>query len=200
MRSPRSLLVVLASVSFVACRPSPARGPAPAVVSDAPRGAEAEAALADVARVHGGHGPWAVAGFRMGRFAMTELALPKHSFDLEVVHKSPRSVQWSCVADGAAAATGASAGKLNLTLVEIADPAATVTIYARKSTGEKLAMRPTRAFVERFRDVPREKLAEAGREAMALRDVEIFEIIDPDDATGAKGGRKARATPAIGAH
>lgn len=67
-----------------------------------------EAALARVASIHGGHGPWAVAGYRMGQYALQRLGLRPGSFDLEVVHHSPAQVQYTCVADGAAAATGAS--------------------------------------------------------------------------------------------
>ncbi|MBS2012842.1 MAG: hypothetical protein JST00_08150 [Deltaproteobacteria bacterium] len=130
--------------------------------------------LAEVARVHGGAGPWAVAGYRMGEHALAVLGLPRGSFDLEVVHHTPREVQYSCIADGAAAATGASMGKLNLSLAEAA-PEATRTTYRRKSTGKTVTLRLTASFVARFTNVPRERLAAAGREVIALRDDEIFE-------------------------
>src|SRR5580704_15913505 len=74
----------------------------------------ADDGLARVAAIHGAAGPWAVAGYRMGRYALGKLGLPAQSFDLEVVHHTPEKVQYSCIADGAAAATGASPGKLNL--------------------------------------------------------------------------------------
>jgi hypothetical protein len=69
--------------------------------------AEGDAALAAVAAVHGGSGPFAVAGYRIGTRALRDLGLPRGSFDVEVVHTSPGEVQWSCIADGVAAATGA---------------------------------------------------------------------------------------------
>src|SRR5215210_7102883 len=62
-----------------------------------------------VAAVHGEAGPWAVAGWRMAKYAMKELG-----DDLTVKHESPRAVQLSCIADGAQAATKTSVGKLNL--------------------------------------------------------------------------------------
>jgi hypothetical protein len=148
---------------------------------EAPRGAPHEEpatrdalALEAVAAIHGGAGPWAVAGYRMGERALAVLGLPRGSFDLEVVHHTPREVQLSCIADGAAAATGASLGKLNLTLSD-ATAEDTRTTYRRKSTGQSLTLRVTSAFRARFADVPRPRLGEAGREVLGLRDDEIFE-------------------------
>jgi len=112
----------------------------------------------------------------MGRYALAKLGLPAQSFDLEVVHHTPAEVQFSCIADGAAAATGASLGKLNLRLEE-ATEANVATTYRRKSTGQSLVLRPTSSFAARFRDVPREKLAEAGRVVLALPDDAIFEEV-----------------------
>jgi formylmethanofuran dehydrogenase subunit E len=130
--------------------------------------------LARVAAIHGGAGPWVVAGYRMGEYALAKLGLARQSFDLEVIHHTPQEVQFSCIADGAAAATGASAGKLNLRLVD-ASEAEVATTYRRKSTGQAVTLRPTRAFAERFRDVPREQLAAAGRVVLALPEAEVFE-------------------------
>ncbi|AKT42093.1 FmdE family protein [Chondromyces crocatus] len=140
-----------------------------------PAGARIDQQLAEVARIHGGAGPWAVAGYRMGRYALERLGLTHQSFDLEVIHHSPRSVQFTCIADGAAAATGASLGKLNLSLVEEADEAAVATTYRRRSTGASITLRPTATFKARFKDVPREQLPAAGRVAMELPETEIFE-------------------------
>jgi len=139
-----------------------------------PQGSGDDAKLAAVAAVHGGTGPWAVAGYRMGEAALKQLGLARGSFDLEVTHFAPREVQYSCIADGAAAATGASVGKLNLTLSEAAAKDLR-TSYRRRSTGQTVVLRLTDAFKARFVDVPRERLAEAGREVVKLRDAEIFE-------------------------
>jgi formylmethanofuran dehydrogenase subunit E len=134
--------------------------------------------LARVAAIHGAAGPWAVAGYRMGRYALGKLGLPAQSFDLDVVHHTPEKVQYSCIADGAAAATGASAGKLNLKIAPAAD-ADVMTTYKNKSTGQSVTLRPTAAFAARFGNLPREKLPDAGREVMALPDADVFEEVPP---------------------
>jgi formylmethanofuran dehydrogenase subunit E len=136
-------------------------------------------ALARVALVHGGAGPWAVAGYRMGDYALKALRLPRGSFKLEVLHHSPAQVQYTCVADGAAAATGASLGKLNLSLATVATPEEVATTFRHRDTGRSITLRPSQAFVQRFRDVPREKLGEAGRTVMTLTDAEVFETVTP---------------------
>jgi formylmethanofuran dehydrogenase subunit E len=133
--------------------------------------------LAAVVAVHGGAGPWAVAGYRMGEFALRRLGLPRGSFDLEVVHFTPESVQFSCIADGAAAATGASLGKLNLELAE-ASALETRTTYRNRKSGETLTLAVTDEFRERFADVPREELGQAGRQVLLLRDDEIFRVLE----------------------
>src|SRR4051812_29354041 len=108
--------------------------PAPVVPPHAPPKATGESVdeqLPAVARSHGAAGPWAVAGYRMGTYALKNLGLERQGFDLEVLHRSPREVQFSCIADGAAAATGASLGKLNLAFAD-ADEAHLETTYRRK--------------------------------------------------------------------
>jgi formylmethanofuran dehydrogenase subunit E len=142
---------------------------APAAQSHNASGLEA------VAAVHGGAGPWAVAGYRMGAYALQQLGLERGSFDLDVTHASPSEVQYSCIADGAAAATGASLGKLNLHWHEAALPD-TRTTYLRKSTGRTLTLEVTSAFAQRYADVPRPQLKAAGEEVMRLADAEIFEV------------------------
>jgi formylmethanofuran dehydrogenase subunit E len=132
-----------------------------------------DAALEAVRGVHGGAGPWVVAGYRMGRYALTRLGLPRGSFDVEVTHHSPREVQYSCIADGAAAATGASMGRLNLSLEAAAAPE-TRTTYRNKQTGASITLKITDAFAQRYRDVPRQQLSAAGKEVLHLHDDEIF--------------------------
>lgn len=167
------ILPVATALAVAACSsPPPA---APQVLAAA---STSDEGLSRVAAIHGAAGPWAVAGYRMGRYALAKLGLPAQSFDLTVTHHSPREVQYSCIADGAAAATGASVGKLNLQVVEAA-PAATMTTYMRKSTGQVVTLRPTAGFAARFGGLARERLADAGRQVMALPDSEIFEEVTP---------------------
>ncbi len=137
--------------------------------------------LAAVAFVHGGAGPWAVAGYRMGEHALKRLGLPRQSFDLEVVHHAPRRVELSCIADGVSAATGASVGKLNLSVVD-ASEADVATSYVNRATGARVTLRPTASFRARFSAIPRERLVEAGREVLALPDAAIFEEVAPPPA------------------
>ena len=131
------------------------------------------AGLSQVSQIHGAAGPFAVAGYRMGQRAMRELGLPSGSLDLEVRHESPAEVQWSCIADGAQAATGASAGKLNLSL-QPAPRDKTRTVFRRKSTGKTVTYQLTPTFVKRFLDVPRDQLSRTGHEVMGLPDDDIF--------------------------
>lgn len=130
-------------------------------------------ALIRVAAIHGGAGPFAVAGYRMGARALVELGRARGDFDLEVVHETPRKVQWSCIADGLQAATGTSAGKLNLHVIELDEDRTTSVVRDRKS-GRGIRFRLTPSFLERWKDLPRERLPEAGRMVMNLEDEEIF--------------------------
>jgi formylmethanofuran dehydrogenase subunit E len=170
-RARRLQLAALVTTLGVSCAPRPQ---APTVA--APSEGSVDGRLARVAEIHGGAGPWAVAGFRMGEAALKILDLPRGSFDLEVVHFTPPEVQYSCEADGAAAATGASVGKRNLRLAE-ATAEQTHTMYRKKSTGQAIGLRTTAAFAARYRDLPRERLGAAGREVMQLPDADIFETV-----------------------
>lgn len=138
--------------------------------------ADVEAQLDQVAAVHGGAGPFAVAGFRMAQHALKVLQLEAGSFDLEVEHHSPKSVQFSCMADGAQAATRVSVGKLSLRWVE-APQDATETIFTKRSTGQKLVLRPAPSFLKSFLNLPHDKARENGRKVLALPDAQIFEVV-----------------------
>ncbi len=154
---------------------STAHAPSPGHSHEMAHADDLDAKLVEVARIHGAPGPWAVAGYRMGEYALRTFGLHKGSFDLEVIHHTPREVQYSCIADGAAAATGASPGKLNLTLVDAPAPD-THTVYRQKSTGRSVTLGIAKSFSERFKDVPREQAKTAGREVLQLRDEEIFDV------------------------
>ena len=179
------VLSVASAVSLSACASAPAPAPAPApALASAPAPAPApassadptEKALDDVANIHGAPGPWAVAGYRMGAYALGKLGVSRGSFDLEVVHHTPRAVKFSCIADGAQASTGASAGKLNLAVVD-ADEAHVATTYRRKSTGQSITLRPTASFAERFRDFPRDQARVLGKQVLELPASDVFEEI-----------------------
>ena len=77
---------------------------------------------------------------------------------------------------GAAAATGASAGKLNLSLVD-APESDVATTYRQKSTGRAITVRPTASFRTRFLNAPREKARDLGREVLTLPADQVFEEV-----------------------
>jgi formylmethanofuran dehydrogenase subunit E len=168
-------LVVVAIVALCSCaHTEPAHTDGHRLAHDV--SSNDSAALRAIAAVHGGAGPWAVAGYRMAQRALQLLDLRPGSFDLEVRHYTPLDVQYSCIADGAAAATGASIGKLNLALEEV--PRAELrTVYRRRSNGRSLTLRVTDVFAARFLNVPADRLASAGREVLHLRDDEIFDVV-----------------------
>lgn len=185
--SPASTAAVHAEASRPPAQGAPETSPAPAAANpSAPQASNAtnapnnstpdDQATAAIIGVHGGAGPWVVAGYRMGAYALRKLNLAKGSFDLEVTHHAPHEVQYSCIADGAAAATGASLGRLSLSLVETPAPE-TRTTYRKRSTGEQLTLRTTPEFAARYKDVPRPQLMAAGQEVLHLKDAEIFYIV-----------------------
>ena len=135
-----------------------------------------EQKLDEVARIHGEAGPWAVLGYRMSEHALEKLGLTRGSFDLSVVHWSPKEVRYSCIADGAAAHSGASLGKLNLSLVE-ASADNLLTVYRDKKSGRAIALRPTATFQKRFADVPQGKARAMGREVLSLPREDLFEEV-----------------------
>lgn len=170
--------------TLAACGSSP---PPPAVAApemhhahghaaEASSGNRTEKALDEVAAIHGAAGPWAVAGYRMGVYALGKLGLTRGSFDLEVSHHTPKAVKYSCIADGAAAATGASAGKLNLVLVD-ADEAHVETTYRRKSTGQTITLRPAASFGARFADFPIGQARAFGQQVLELPASDVFEEV-----------------------
>ena len=142
--------------------------------NEAPRASEC---LARVRAIHGAAGPWAVAGYRVGERALSELKLPRHSFSLMVVHRCPAQVQYSCVADGLQAATGASPGKLNLR-VEAAPAEHLSTTVEDSKTGRRLTFTLLPAFVHSIKDLPYDRLEEAGRRVASLPDDEIFHVTE----------------------
>lgn len=131
--------------------------------------------LARVREIHGAAGPWAVAGYRIGERALKELGLPRHSFSLLVIHHAPAEVQFSCVADGLQASTGASPGKLNLR-VEEASAEKMCTVVRDRKTGRTLTFTLRQPFVRSIADIPHSRLEGEGRRVASLPDDEIFSV------------------------
>ncbi len=133
--------------------------------------------LTRVKEVHGATGPWAVAGYRIGERARKELGLPRHSFKILVVHRAPAEVQYSCVADGLQAATGASPGKLNLRLEEV-PPDRLSTAVSDRETGRALTFTLRPEFVRTVRGLPHDRLEGEGRRVASLPDEAIFTMTE----------------------
>lgn len=129
--------------------------------------------LARVKEIHGGTGPWAVVGYRIGERALKELHLPRHSFSLSVVHYCPSQVQYSCIADGLQAATGASTGKLNLAVKEVSADGLKTEVQDRK-TGRRLTFVLRPEFAASIRDLSPERFDEATRRIAGLADDQLF--------------------------
>lgn len=132
-------------------------------------------AIEAVRAVHGGADPWAVLGYRMGQRALRELGLVRGSFDLEVVHETPMEVQYTCIADGVQAATGATIGRLNLRLTPAAQ-ADLKTVFRHRATGAKVTIQPSEAFHKKYAGVPMHELADRGAEVARSTDEELMTV------------------------
>jgi hypothetical protein len=133
------------------------------------------ACLVRVKEIHGATGPWAVAGYRIGERALKDLGLPRQSHDLEVVHRCPAEVQYSCIADGVQAATGASPGKLNLR-IEPASRKDLCTMIRDKKSGRILTFTLKPEFAQSITDRPFDRLEAEGRRVATLPDEVIFQV------------------------
>ena len=143
--------------------------------SEAAYGPAVAACLARVKEAHGAAGPWAVAGYRIGERALKDLGLHRHSHDLEVVHHCPLEVQYSCMADGLSAATGASPGKLNLRIEDT--PASELkTVVRDRERGRTLTFTLKPEFVRSVADLPIDRLEAEGRRVALLADEAIFDV------------------------
>jgi formylmethanofuran dehydrogenase subunit E len=148
-----------------------------AIGAEAAFGPAVAACLARVKEIHGAAGPWAVAGYRIGERALKELGLSRQSHDVEVVHHSPAEVQFSCIADGVQAATGASPGKLNLRTEPAARDDLRTVIRDRKS-GRTLTFKLDPAFARSISDLPFDRLEAEARRVASLSDDAIFRFIE----------------------
>jgi formylmethanofuran dehydrogenase subunit E len=148
-----------------------------AIGAEAAYGPSVAACLARVKEVHGAAGPWAVAGYRIGERALKELGLPRQSHALDVVHRCPAEVQFSCIADGVQAATGASPGKLNLR-VEPVPREALQTVIRDKRSGRALTFTLEPEFARSILDLPMGRGIAEGRRVASLPDDVIFRVVE----------------------
>ncbi len=148
-----------------------------AISPEAAFGPAVAACLARVKEAHGAAGPWAVAGYRIGERALKDLGLPRHSHEIEVVHHCPLQVQYSCMADGLSAATGASPGKLNLRVEESSvDGLKTLVKYRERGRSLTFTLKPE--FIRSIANLPLDRLDSEGRRVAGLPDEAIFDVAE----------------------
>ncbi len=168
-------VVLVGCASTVDHAPSPGGEPYPRPAPEDP--AAVAVRFVHGAPPHGVPGPWALAGHRIGADAMRRLGADRgHAWGIAVTHRSPRDVQFTCVLDGLAAATGASAGKLNLTHEPIDDAAALESVVVERRSGRTLTYRLTPGFRARFTDVDYADFPGAARALAGLPDEAVFEV------------------------
>jgi formylmethanofuran dehydrogenase subunit E len=167
---PRAVRVgggrVHVAIALVACGPKETvtpRPPATLIVDPI------EEKLEEITRVHGAAGPWVVLGYRMSEHALAKLGVARGSPDVEIVHWSPREIDYASIADGAAAHSGASVGKLNLSLVE-ATADNVLTVVRDKKSGQAVALRPVASFKEQLGGA-------TGRDVMVAPEELLFEEV-----------------------
>lgn len=134
---------------------------------------EGDPGLNRVLAINGASGPFAVAGYRMGQAAMKQLGLGRASADCEVVHYSSAEVELSSVVDGLQAATGASLGKRNLSLVDSAGGESHSVVRNRK-TNRQVRLTLTAGFLKLHRGLAPAASAAAGARLIAAPEREIF--------------------------
>jgi len=134
-------------------------------------------AVALLKEYHGGAGPWAAAGYRMGERALKDFGEKKNSFAIDITHRSPAKVQYSCIADGIQSVTGSSVGKMNLRWEKVAmEDLSTIAVH--RPTGRRLRFLIRPAFLKAMLDVPHDHLEAKAIEVLQMKEDEIYEVID----------------------
>ncbi len=133
---------------------------------------EGDPGLNRVLAISGSSGPFAVAGYRMGQAAMKQLGLGRASADCEVIHHAPTDPALSSVVDGLQAATGASLGKRNLSLVN-APGNESYSIVRNRKTNRQVRLTLTPGFLKAHRGA---ESAAAGARLIAAPEGDIFHV------------------------
>jgi formylmethanofuran dehydrogenase subunit E len=126
---------------------------------------------------HGVPGPWALVGHRIGAHALRKLGRTREgAFSLEVVHRSPAEVRYTCLADGLMASTGVSPGKLNLKLESAPSEAEMETVVKDRKAKKQLIYRLLPSFRDRARPVDFADFPAAAKWLEAMGDAELFTV------------------------
>jgi len=128
--------------------------------------------IARTTLIHGTAGPFPVAGYQMGDYALQKLGLERGSPDLEVTHHCPPAdPQSASIIDGLQAATGASLGKRNL---HCQDNTKTYSTVRNRKSGQTLRFELLPAFLRKYAALAPEKQYDAGAEVATLKPHQIF--------------------------
>lgn len=126
---------------------------------------------------HGVPGPWVLSGFRIGADALKRLGLTRaQSFELDVVHRAVPQVRYTCMADGLMASTGASPGKLNLTLEKVPTEDELETVITHKRTKRQLVYRLKKEFRDQIRETDYADFPKAAKLVAATKDGDLFTV------------------------
>jgi formylmethanofuran dehydrogenase subunit E len=129
------------------------------------------------APAHGVPGPWVLSGYRVGAHALKRLGLTREqAFELEVVHRAVPEVRYACMADGLMASTGASPGKLNLSMENVDTEDELETIVTHKKTGLQLVYRLKKELRDRIRETDYADFPRAAKMLAALKDDALFTV------------------------
>ena len=135
---------------------------------------EVNRGLQSIRAVHGRIDPGAVAGYRIGLRALSELGLTAGAEELLAVHRAGPEPKFAAMLDGLQAATGATAGRRNLRLEETEGDVE--TIMTHRMTGQSLVFRLS-TDCRRMIAAAEESLSEErAMELATLPDIAIFEI------------------------
>lgn len=134
---------------------------------------DVEPPVARLMATHGSTGPFAMAGYRMGEAALAKLQLKRGSSDLEVIHYSPLEIQYTCIADGLQASTGASLGKMNL---RIEKSARTYSVVRNRKTNQQVTLELTPDFTNKYLNLPQTRLNAEGLKLMRAPEASIFVV------------------------
>jgi formylmethanofuran dehydrogenase subunit E len=133
-----------------------------------------EAELATLRAFHGHLGPYALAGVRLGRYAVEKLQAERH-FGIEADVYCPDPPPPSCFMDGIQWSTGCTLGKRNIRH-HVAD--VVEARFVNKRTGESVRLRLKAEAINRAVEVMKQHGDEAGAAALdALSDAELLEEI-----------------------
>lgn len=141
--------------------------------------------LQSIRAFHGRIDAGAVAGYRIGRRALTELGLAAGAEELLAVHRARPEPQFAAMLDGLQVATGATIGRLNLRMEET--DGGVETIVTNRATGRSLVFQLTPDCLATMRSPEGAEAEALALRLSTLQDSDLFEIDFRDEFRMAGG-------------